>query len=277
MKKKSILSLSLIATLTFGTITSVILPNHAEANDNVTNVTKKINHKQTSTYKTASLKSFKFIQANHTVKIYQKPSTKSKVIETIKKGQGVVVLKKHKNGWSKISLQFATGYIQTKYLSNAKANVKTAYAMNTHKTYRYYLPLNKGSDFNTYYTAKFKTIYAPNKTLTNFWYLNSEPDAYGRIEYDTSKGLYTGYKDIGIATLAVKYPVKLNKTWKGLEGQSLKIVAIDKKVKTKAGTFKNVIVVKDGQEKNYSYYAPQVGLIKQSYNGKTISELSSIK
>ncbi|MFJ8260533.1 SH3 domain-containing protein [Rummeliibacillus sp. NPDC094406] len=276
MKNKSIISITLIATLTFGTVSSLLLPTESAAVSNVTNITKASKSESTSTYKTASIKSFKLIRTNKTIKIYEKASTKSNVMDSIKNDQGVVVLKNYNNGWSKVSLQFDTGYIQSKYLYSAKANTKNHYAMNTKKTYSYYSPENNGSGFKSYSKATFKKLYSANKTLTNFWYFNSEPDANGRMEYETSKGLYSGYKDIGIASLAIKYPVKLNSSWKGLDGQTLKIVDTNKMVKTKAGTFNNVVVVKEGNGKNYSYYAPKVGLIKQTYNGKTLNELSAI-
>jgi len=276
MKNKSIISMTLIATLTFGTVSSLLLPTDSAAASNITNVTKVTNSEPTPTYKTASIKSFKLIRTNKTIKIYEKASTKSSVKDSIKNEQGVVVLKNYDNGWSKVSLQFDTGYIQSKYLYSAKANNKTHYAMNTKKTYSFYSPENNRSGFKTYYKATFKKLYSANKTLTDFWYFNSEPDSNGRMEYETSKGLYSGYKDIGIATLAIKYPVKLNSSWKGLDGQTLKIVSTNKKVKTKAGTFNKVVVVKEGKGKNYSYYAPQIGLIKQTFNGKTYNELSAI-
>lgn len=277
MKKKTIYSIITLATLAFGTFSSLLSPTASAVSSNVTNVTKNTGSEHTPTYKTASIKSFKIIRTNKPLKIYQKASTKSNVMDSIKNGQGVVVLKKYSNGWSKISLQFNAGFIQTKYLSSVKTNRKTNFAMNTQKTYSYYSPENKGSGFKTYYKATFKHLYAANKTLTNFWYFNSEPDAIGRMEFETSKGLYVGYKDIGIATLAIEYPVKRNNSWKGLDGQILKIVETNKVVKTKAGIYKNVVVVKEGKGKNYSYYAPQIGLIKQIFNGKTINELTSIK
>lgn len=273
MKFKSIISLSLFTTLTFGTVSPFINTTSASAISNVTNVTNKTQH---STYKTASLRSFKLVRSNHAVKIYRKASTKSRILDNVKNDQGVVVLKNFSNGWTKVSLQFTTGFIQSKYLISPTQNKNTPYAMNLNKTYSFYNPGNKGSGFKTYYKAKFKTSYAANKTLTNFWYLNAEPDSYGKMEYETSKGLYTGYKEIGIASLAVKYPVKINKTWTGIDGQTLKIVAKNKTVKTKTGTYKNVVVVKAGKGKNYSYYAPYIGLIKQIQNGKTITELASI-
>ncbi|MGG0655707.1 SH3 domain-containing protein [Rummeliibacillus pycnus] len=276
MKNKSILSKTLIATLAIGTALSFFTPVNNAAAENVTNVTKVTNSKHTPTYKTASISNFKLIRANKTVKIYEKSSTKSNILDSIKNGQGVVVLKKFNNGWSKVSLQYGTGYIPTKYLYSPKTNSNTHYAMNTRNTYSYFSPENRGSGFSTYYKANFKNKYSANKTLTDFWYFNSEPDANGRMEYETSKGLYSGYKDIGIATLAIKYPVKLNSSWKGLDGQTLKIVATNKTVKTKAGLFKKVVVVQDGQGKNFSYYAPQIGLIKQTFNGKTYTELSAI-
>lgn len=273
MNFKSIISFSLIITLTFGTVSIFTNTTNASAISNITNVT---NVTKQSTYKTASLRSFKLVHSNHIVKIYRKASTNSTVLDRAKNNQGVVVLKKFSNGWSKVSLQFTSGFIQTKYLISAKQNKNTPYAMNLNSTYFFYNPGNKGSGFKTYYTAKFKTSYAPNKTLTDFWFLNAEPDSYGKMEYETANGLYTGYKEIGIASLAVKYPVKLNKTWIGLDGQTLKIVANNKTVKTKEGSFKNVVVVKMGKGKNYSYYAPYIGLIKQIQNGKLITELASI-
>lgn len=273
MKKKLIYSISFIATIVFGTTFLLFLPNDTSAAKNVTNVT---NSKQTASYKTASIKSFKLIRAKKTIKIYQKPSTKSPILDSIENDQGLVVLKKYNNGWSKISLQFSTGYIQSKFLISPKKNTKTKYALNINRIYSYYSPENIGSGFNSYYNARFKTNYFANKTLLNFWYLNSEPDAFGIMEFETSKGLYNGYKDIGIATIAIKYPIRLNNTWKGLDGQIMKIVATNKIVKTQAGIYKNVVVVKEGKEKNYSYYAPEIGLIKKVYNGKTFSVLSAI-
>ncbi len=275
MKLKPVISLSILTALAFGTFLTVPMPSKAVINSNVTNVTKSTNNPN-STYKTASLHSFKLVRAQHAVKIFSKASTKSTVLDSVKNNQGVVVLRNYSNGWSKVSLQFSSGYIQTKYLTSVKANINTPYAMNINKTYSYYIPGNTGSDFKTYYKAKYQTVYKPNKTLTHFWFLNSEPDPYGKMEYETSKGLYTGYKDIGIATLAVKYPVKLNKTWKGLNGQTLKIISTKKTVKTKSGIYKNVVIVKEGKGKNYSYYAPHIGLIKQELNGRTFSELASI-
>lgn len=276
MKNKSIISITMTAILTIGTVLSLPSTVNTASAKNVTSVTKTTNSKITSTYKTASISQFKLIRSNKAVKIYEKSSTKSNVMDSIKNDQGVVVLKKLNNGWSKVSIQFGTGYIPTKYLSSPKNNTKTNYAMNTRKTYSYYSPENIGSGFNTNYKAKFKNVYSVNKTLTDFWYFNSEPDANGRMEYETSKGLYSGYKDTGIATLAIKYPVKLDSTWKGLDGQTIKIVATNKTLKTKAGTFKKVVVVQDGKGKNYSYYAPQIGLIKQTFNGKTYTELKAI-
>lgn len=275
MKCKPIISLSLLTALAFVTFSTAIMPSNAKVTSNVTNITNNT-QSSNSTYKTASLHAFKLVRSNHAVKIFRKASTKSTVLDSVKNNQGIVVLRNYSNGWSKVSLQFASGYIQTKYLTSVKANKNTPYAMNINKTYSYYIPGNTGSNFKTYYKAKYQTIYKPNKTLTHFWYLNSEPDSYGKMEYETSEGLYTGYKDIGIATLAVKYPVKLNKSWKGLDGQTLKIVSTKKTVKTKSGTYKNVVVVKEGKSKNYFYYAPYIGLIKQELNGKILSELASI-
>ncbi len=169
MFKKSFISITLTATLTLGTFSSFLTPTNsatASTQSNVTNATKLTNNQNSPTYKTASTKTFKLVRTNKSAKIYTKATTKSRVMDTIKNDQGLVVLKKYTNGWSKVSLQFDYGYIQSKYLVNASPNLKTRYAMNTQKIYSYYSPENKGSEFNNYYKAAFKTNYPSVKWST---------------------------------------------------------------------------------------------------------------
>ncbi|SOB98794.1 hypothetical protein SAMN05880501_10299 [Ureibacillus xyleni] len=82
------------------------------------------------------------------------------------------------------------------------------------------------------------------------------------------------------------YPVKVNKSWETSMGDIRKITAI-KTVKVKAGTFKNVVVVKetrsyDKKEFYIEYYAPNVGLIlkeasNEETNYKTTKQIELIK
>ena len=54
------------------------------------------------------------------VNVRVKPSAKSKKVKTLKMNTKVVVVKKHKNGWSKIKLKGKYRYICSKYLSKKK-------------------------------------------------------------------------------------------------------------------------------------------------------------
>ncbi|GEL03456.1 SH3 domain-containing protein [Rummeliibacillus stabekisii] len=267
MKRKILLSMALFSTFTFGTYSIAAQP--AQSNASAVSKTTK------DPYTTASLKSFKIATTN--TKIYEKPSAKSSVIQKLKKGQGIAVLQGTKNGWTKVSLYFGKGYVKTSDLHSLAPHKNTHYARNINKTYEYRTPFNKGSEFKETHKSTFQKVYADNRTVTNFWLHKAEPDNYGMMEYETTKGLFTGYKEDGIATLAIKYPIKKQQTWQGSDGQVMKVLGTNQTVKTKDGSFKHVVMVKNGKGKNYSYYAPNIGLIKEVANGKTITEISAFK
>ena len=102
---------------------------------------------------------------------------------------------------------------------------------------------------------------------------------------ETKKGLYGSYGDY-----IIPYPVKEGKVWYDKWDKSYKHKIIDSKrtIKIKAGTFKNVIVVKvkNTRNKDYSvsYYAPNVGLIlmtradrSTNYRAEKDTELIKLK
>jgi len=140
--------------------------------------------------------------------------------------------------------------------SSAEAATKVSYLMNKKKEYTYYFPLADALEDSK---DTFKFV----KKSGNF-------DVWsGRYNFgykETKKGLYLEDHREDLTYLQLAYPIKKNKKWKSV-GLTYQIVEINKKVKVKAGTFKNVVVVKEYMETlpqaGYAekYYAPNVGLI----------------
>ncbi|OES46011.1 hypothetical protein [Domibacillus iocasae] len=58
-------------------------------------------------------------------------------------------------------------------------------------------------------------------------------------------------------------------------GTKKKITSVNGTLKTPAGTFKSVVTVKS-EDGYVNYFAPNVGFIKGTYNGKTTSELIKV-
>lgn len=226
-----------------------------------------------TTYDTASLKEFRTVHTK--ADVYSKPSETAKILGSFTPNEAVIIERPVNKTFTKIRFGFDTGYVKTSTLKKAKANKGTTYAKNIEKTYTYVLPQNKGSDYATRYTTAFKRTMNYNDSSVNFWFANSQPDAQGVTEYDTSKGLYVGNVDSGKLELALRYPVKKHATFKSLYGQKAKIIATNQTLKLHKHTYRHVVVVKNGNATYY--YAPQVGLIKQTFNGQTYTTLSSIQ
>lgn len=93
------------------------------------------------------------------------------------------------------------------------------------------------------------------------------------IVKEDSKGLYFGWPDSEYHT-DLSYPLKVGKEWLDWDVK-YKITSINGTLTTPAGTFKNVVTTKSGN--GYTkYYAPNVGFIKATINGKTYSELTAL-
>lgn len=227
---------------------------------------------KSSTYKTASVEQFREVQPNKTVHIFSKPSASSKKYVKLPKNSGVVVTGQTKNGFSKIRYQFQYAYVKTSALKKVSPKAGTHYARDISKKYRYDVPMNAGSIYARTFTASFLKTYKPSPAVTNFWFYKSSPTQFGIMEYDTAKGLYTGDVEDGYLSLSIKYPLKKNLIWSGELGQKTKITQTKATVKTKAGTFKNVVVTQNG--KMTYYYAPNKGLIQTKDRGKTFIQLT---
>lgn len=101
---------------------------------------------------------------------------------------------------------------------------------------------------------------------------------------EDENGLYAENIDTRFSFQELKYPIFLGQTWKedynGIP-LTVKIIEIGKTVKTRAGTFTNVVVTKDS-EGTYRHYAENVGPILTDqpdleYGSPLYEELISLK
>lgn len=125
--------------------------------------------------------------------------------------------------------------------------------------------------------------------VQNQQYMWKEIYSYGETDH-TSTETYREDQhglvyDDGYSVLKLVYPLQVGKTWSYVNGNGKKItctvVALNKTVKTKAGTFQNVVEVKESDGR-HRYYAKNLGLIKSEnpslvYGDPEYVELISIK
>lgn len=132
----------------------------------------------------------------------------------------------------------------------ANASKKVSYLMDKKKLYTY-------THYPNVDTVKFK-----EKTEYGFDEWVNKKDVPCFAYKETKNGLYGSFRE-----KAISYPIKKGKVWydKYETNYKYKIVDSKKTLKIKAGTFKNVVVVKEKNihEKGYSvsYYAPNIGIV----------------
>ena len=185
------------------------------------------------------------------------PGNNYKVIGSLKNNASVSVYSQSKNGWSQIGYKKGKAYVSSQYLR------MYSYLMDKTKIYTY---KSEGKTYKHSYKGKYDGW--------DEWMTSSSNATY--LVYENNEGLYTGYPESEYYT-DLAYPLKVGKSWTiGYEGEGTsKITALNGTLKTPAGTFKNVVTVKD-DDGYVSYYAPNVGFIKGTYKGKTNSELVSL-
>ncbi|WP_051591199.1 SH3 domain-containing protein [Bacillus sp. UNC438CL73TsuS30] len=201
--------------------------------------------------------------------VREKPSLNAKKIGTLKKGTKVTVYSKMNHGkWSEIRYKSKKAYVYTKYLKFTAAK-RASYLIDKTKIYTY---TRKDGTYQLIPTGK-----KYNQIWDKWYYSSKESGKQLFIVSENSKGLYTGYIDSEYY-IDIKYPAKVGQSWDvGYEGEGkARITSITKTVKTPAGTFKNCIIVKE--DSGYiTYFAKNIGLVKATNNGKTVTILKSLK
>lgn len=104
----------------------------------------------------------------------------------------------------------------------------------------------------------------------NLWQETSaEGTGYFLVKEDI-EGLYEGYPSMDTEKL-LHYPLYNGKSWNE-DGEISRVIAIDRTMTTKVGTFTGVTELKTSSGWTY-YYAPNVGLIQSLLDGKIYGEL----
>lgn len=180
------------------------------------------------------------------------PGNNYKVIGSLKNNASVSVYSQSKNGWSQIGYKKGKAYVSSQYLR------MYSYLQDKTKIYTYEY---EQESFTTYYVGKY---YGWDK------WLHSNNDPY--FLYEDNTGLYNTWLSSDTST-DITYPLKVGNKWKDWDHLPMsRIKDINSTLTTRAGTFKNVVTVK--RDDGYiTYFAPNVGLIKSVYNGKTEKEL----
>ncbi|OIK16298.1 hypothetical protein BIV60_04590 [Bacillus sp. MUM 116] len=241
---KSLLKVTILLTLLFGIFISFNIPAEAVS-------------KSTATV-TASI-----------LNVREKPSLNAKKIGSLKKGSLITVYSKTGQGkWSEIRYKSKKAYVYTIYLKFTDGK-RPSYLLDKTKIYTY-----QGQD-GTYQLISTGKKYDHS---WDQWYQSSK--TYGKqlfIVHEDSKGLYTGWIESEYY-IEIKYPVKVGQSWDiGYEGDGkARISSMTETVKTPAGTFKNCVVVKE--DSGYtSYFAQNIGLVKTTNKGKTVTILKGLK
>lgn len=106
------------------------------------------------------------------------------------------------------------------------------------------------------------------------WRHTSPRGQYTSILYEDKERLLTGIPDSEYY-LDLKYPIYKGKVFDDGWDTQFKVVNVGLTYTTKAGTFNQVVEVKDSG--GYTiYYAPNIGAIKTIHNGRTTMELTEL-
>ncbi|SIQ29679.1 SH3 domain-containing protein [Domibacillus enclensis] len=185
------------------------------------------------------------------------PSTKAKVIGSLKNNVSVSVYSQSKTGWSEIGYKGKRAYVASQYLR--------MYSFLPDKTKAYTYKADGELSTN---------VYVGKYNGWDEWMDVDSEESY--LLYENQKGLYVGWPESEYYT-DIAYPVKIGKKWTDAFDESLTytITGSGNVLTTAAGRFSGVVTVKSS-DGYISYYAKNHGFIKGTYKGKTTSELVKI-
>ncbi|WP_309087175.1 SH3 domain-containing protein [Domibacillus sp.] len=201
--------------------------------------------------KAASTKNGWVSISSGTLNVRSGPGTNYKSVGSLKNNAQVTVYSQTKSGWSEIRYNNKKAYVSSKYLR------MYSYLRDKTKLYTY-------ESGGQRYTERF----IGTEEGWDKWTSSGQIYVYR----EDNRGLYAGWYDSEFLTELV-YPLKAGKEWTDIETErKWKITALNGTLKTRAGTFKNVVTAKS-QDGYTDYYALNVGLIKSVYKGETSYEL----
>ena len=176
-------------------------------------------------------------KATESVKLRKKPTTKSKVKATIKKGKKVDILKKNvatNNGytWYKVKYENKTGYVASKYLKSTKKSTSTKKSSNKVNSKKPMVALTFDDGPNGTVTPKILDVLEKYGVVATFFDLGSCMQNYPKVSQRAERigcevESHT-YAHSNLATLSVKQlqsdMSKAEKVYKKTLGHNPKLV-----------------------------------------------------
>lgn len=195
--------------------------------------------------------------------VREKASTNSNKLGSLTNRTKVTVIVKDKNGWTTIRYNNKNAYVLSKYLTPSfKKDPSLIYTyMEYGQKTTYNFLTKEDNDWDSW-----EVIY------------NITPVLFSIGENGFALG--SGYPEREVSN-DLFYPIEKGKTWTNEFGLVFEIVNEGTTVKTKAGTFKNAVVIKQTMDFNdsaiYDYYVPYIGEVLRTSEGKNILELIAIE
>lgn len=218
-----------------------------------------------------------YVSAKGDIVLRVKPAKNAERMGTIKNHSKLTVFSSSK-GWSHVQAGKSKGYVYTSALS--KKNPNAAKPAPTTVT-KGLTPVN---GLTLTYSPSFwddaKETFVVKKDGVYTGLFNKESALYSSYVYIEDKNrLMMGVTDSDVILVDVLYPLKQGTYAKSTydDGYKVLVESTTKTIKVKAGSFKNVIILrhKDGSRE---YIAKGIGIIKSTNNkGTIITELVSVK
>ncbi len=228
---------------------------------------------------TAAAKTEMYVHAKNDIILRAEPKQNAKKIGTIQNHTKVTVLSSSK-GWSYVQAGKSKGYVYTSALSKnkPKAASTTVTGGLTPKeglilTYEPSFLVDEKETFSVEKENEYTYLYnkksPPYTDFSDFTYI------------DDGKRLLMGVSNSDFAFVFVPLPLEqgtyTTDSSDMYEDQKVLVESTTKTVTVKAGTFKNVVILRypDGSRE---YFAKGIGIIKSTNkNGKIFTELASVK
>ena len=222
-----------------------------------------------------------YVSANGDIKLRDKANQRAKTIRWIKNGTKVAVLSSSK-GWSYVQIGNQKGYVYSSALKKISTPKPTA---STTVTGGFKpkpgLKLTYTDDFLT--DPNTKATFEIKKSGDGVIFYDTKRKGHWLYLYENKDGIGFGFTNGNFHLFHVNYPLKQGTTVRnnapsnyGADGYRILVESTTKTVKVKAGTFKNVLILKFPNGIRY-YLAKGVGVIKVRYADGFATELVSIK
>ncbi len=233
-----------------------------------------------------------YVNAKSDVILRDKPAKDAKQITKVKNKTAVTVLSTTKE-WSHIQVGKHKGYVYSSALSTKDPNKKVAPVVTEGLYPEFGSILTYGMNYDGYVECVFEVSQGEYRLMQGdgppgscgfAWYIedvfynrdSTEHIMFASVYSDTLNSYKYPMKE-GSHTLEYVYAGSGSGGLEVIEKTKILVESTSKTIKVKAGTFKNVVILKY-PDNSRLYFVKGIGLIKQTdAKGKTVMELVSIK